>query len=242
MSLQHCHHYKHCLFCNRHCWTTYCSSTGDFIGCCNFILVVIMQSIMPSLGADVRILFYIPAWSEASQFCHAMPCSTKLEYVLMSYLSKKKCDQLKSRYRQKSSTSESSLSLSLAAVEKRNWCYHHCFHTSEKEILNMQVCGLYNGIFIAVQSNTCSHRLCVMCHYFLLQAFWRTCSFVLGSILERAFKPEYNLILHRVLYSPGEFGPFVVCIHKDNVILLYIVDQSCDLIWGFRIKITILFC
>ena len=64
---------------------------------------------------------------------------------------------------------------------------------------------------------------------------------MLGSILERAFKPEYNLILHRVLDSPGEFGPFAIRIHKDNVILLYIVDQSCDLIWSFRIEITI-FC
>ena len=75
------------------------SSTGDFISCCNFILVVIMQSTTPSLGADLRIIFYIPAWPEASHFCHAMPCSTKLESVLMSYLSKKKSDQLKSRYR-----------------------------------------------------------------------------------------------------------------------------------------------
>ena len=212
MSLQHCHHYKHCLFCNRHCWTTYCSSTGDFISCCNFILDMIMQSTAPSLEANLRILLYIPAWSEASHFCHAMPCSTKLESVLMSCLSK-------SRYRQKSSTSESSLSRSLEAVELCNWRYHHCFHTSEKKMLNMQVHGLYNGIFIAVQSNTCSHGLCVMCHYLLLQAFWRTCSFVLGSILERAFKPEYNLILHRVLDSPGEFGPFAIRIHKDNVIL-----------------------
>ena len=42
---------------------------------------------------------------------------------------------------------------------------------------------------------------------------------MLGSILERAFKPEFNLLLHRVVDSPGEFGPFVIRIHKDNVIL-----------------------
>jgi len=31
---------------------------------------------------------------------------------------------------------------------------------------------------------------------FTFRAFWRTCSFMLGAALNRAFKPEANLQLH----------------------------------------------